>query len=117
MKGLSQLMRQAQEMQANMQKAQDELAATEVEGVAGGGMVKVVVTCKHEVRRVTIEDSLLRDDKEMLEDLVAAAFNDANRKVEQTVQQKTLVGHGRLGLAGRIEAAVLTTCPTSIRRC
>jgi DNA-binding YbaB/EbfC family protein len=78
MKGLSQLMRQAQEMQANMQKAQDELAATEVEGVAGGGMVKVVVTCKHEVRRVTIEESLLRDDKEMLEDLVAAAFNDAH---------------------------------------
>jgi DNA-binding YbaB/EbfC family protein len=88
MKGLSQLMRQAQEMQANMQKAQDELASTEVEGVAGGGMVKVVVTCKHEVRRVTIEASLLRDDKEMLEDLVAAAFNDANRKVEVTVQQK-----------------------------
>jgi DNA-binding YbaB/EbfC family protein len=88
MKGLSQLMRQAQEMQANMQKAQNELAAIEVEGVAGGGMVKIVVTCKHEVRRVTIEDSLLRDDNEMLEDLVAAAFNDASRKVEQTVQQK-----------------------------
>ena len=88
MKGLSQLMRQAQEMQANMQKAQNELAAIEVEGVAGGGMVKVLVTCKHEVRRVTIEDSVLRDDKEMLEDLIAAALNDANRKVEQTVQQK-----------------------------
>ena len=98
MKGLSQLMRQAQEMQANMQKAQDELAATEVEGVAGGGMVKVVVTCKHEVRRVTIEDSLLRDDKEMLEDLVAAAFNDASRKVEQTVQQKLSSFTGGLGL-------------------
>jgi DNA-binding YbaB/EbfC family protein len=88
MKGLSQLMRQAQEMQANMQKAQDELKAIEVEGAAGGGMVKVVMTCKHEVRRVTIEDSLLRGEKEMLEDLVAAACNDANRKVEQTVQQK-----------------------------
>ena len=88
MKGLSQIMRQAQEMQANMQKVQNELAATEVEGVAGGGMVKVVVTCKHEVKRVTIESSLLSDDKEMLEDLVAAAFNDASRKVEQTVQQK-----------------------------
>jgi len=62
MKGLSQLMRQAQEMQANMQKAQNELAAIEVEGVAGGGMVKVIVTCKHEVRRVTIEDTVLRDD-------------------------------------------------------
>ena len=63
MKGLSQIMRQAQEMQANMQKVQNELAATEVEGVAGGGMVKVVVTCKHEVKRVTIESSLLSDDR------------------------------------------------------
>jgi DNA-binding YbaB/EbfC family protein len=98
MKGLSQLMRQAQEMQANMQKAQNELAATEVEGVAGGGMVKVVVTCKHEVRRVTIEESLLGDDKEMLEDLVAAALNDANRKVEQTVQQKLSSVTGSMGL-------------------
>jgi DNA-binding YbaB/EbfC family protein len=98
MKGLSQLMRQAQEMQANMQKAQDELAAIEVEGVAGGGMVKVVVTCKHEVRRVTIEDALLKDDKEMLEDLVAAALNDANRKVEQTVQQKLSSLTGGMGL-------------------
>jgi nucleoid-associated protein EbfC len=98
MKGLSQLMRQAQEMQANMQKAQNELAAIEVEGVAGGGMVKVVVTCKHEVRRVTIEDSVLRDDKEMLEDLIAAAFNDANRKVEQTVAQKLSSFTGGLGL-------------------
>ena len=97
MKGLSQLMRQAQEMQANMQKAQDELAATEVEGVAGGGMVKVIVTCKHEVRRVTIEEALLKDDKEMLEDLVAAALNDANRKVEQTVQQKLSSVTGGLG--------------------
>jgi nucleoid-associated protein EbfC len=98
MKGLSQLMRQAQEMQANMQKVQEELAATEVEGVAGGGMVKVVVTCKHEVRRVTIEPALLKDDKEMLEDLVAAAFNDASRKVEQTVQQKMSSVTGGLAL-------------------
>jgi DNA-binding YbaB/EbfC family protein len=98
MKGLSQLMRQAQEMQANMQKAQNELAAIEVEGVAGGGMVKVVVTCKHEVRRVTIEETVLRDDKEMLEDLIAAAFNDANRQVEQTVQEKLSSVTGGLGL-------------------
>jgi hypothetical protein len=98
MNGLSQLMRQAQEMQANMQKAQDELASIEVEGAAGGGMVKVVVTCKHDVRRVTIEDSLLRGDKEMLEDLVAAAFNDASRKVEQTVQQKLSSVAGGLAL-------------------
>ena len=98
MKGLSQLMRQAQEMQANMQKAQNELAATEVEGVAGGGMVKVLVTCKYEVRRVTIEDASFKDDKEMLEDLIAAAFNDANRKVEQTVQQKLSTVTGSMGL-------------------
>jgi len=98
MKGLSQLMRQAQEMQANMQKAQNELAAIEVEGVAGGGMVKVIVTCKHEVRRVTIEDTVLRDDKEMLEDLIAAALNDANRKVEETVQQKLSSVTGGMGL-------------------
>jgi DNA-binding YbaB/EbfC family protein len=100
MKGLSQLMRQAQEMQANMQKAQNELAAMEVEGSAGGGMVKVVLTCKYEVRRVTIEDALLRDDKEMVEDLVAAAFNDANRKIEQTVQEKMASVTGGLGLPG-----------------
>ena len=103
MKGLSQIMRQAQEMQANMQKAQDELASIEVEGAAGGGMVKVVVTCRHDVRRITIEDSLLRGDKEMLEDLVAAAFNDANRKVEQTVQQKMSAVTGGLGLPGGLK--------------
>jgi nucleoid-associated protein EbfC len=103
MKGLSQLMRQAQQMQANMQKVQDELAAIEVEGVAGGGMVKVIVTCKYEVRRVTIEDALLRDDKEMLEDLIAAAFNDANRKIEQTVQQKVSSVTGGLALPGGLK--------------
>lgn len=103
MKGLSQLMRQAQQMQTNMQKAQDELAAMEVEGVAGGGMVKVVVTCKHEVRRVSIEDSVLNDDKEMLEDLIAAALNDANRKVEQTVQEKLSSVTGGLGLPGGLK--------------
>jgi DNA-binding YbaB/EbfC family protein len=100
MKGLSQLMRQAQEMQANMQKAQDELASTEVEGTAGGGMVKVTVTCKHEVRRVAIEPALLGDDKEMLEDLIAAAFNDARVKVERTVQDKLSAVTGGLALPG-----------------
>jgi DNA-binding YbaB/EbfC family protein len=103
MKGLSQLMRQAQQMQTNMQKAQDELAAIEVEGVAGGGMVKVIVTCKYEVWRVTIEDSVARDDKEMLEDLIAAAFNDANRKVEQTVQQKLSSVTGGMALPGGLK--------------
>jgi len=100
MKGLSQLMRQAQEMQANMQKAQDELASTEVEGTAGGGMVKVTVTCKHEVRRVAIEPALLGDDKEMLEDLIAAAFNDARVKVERTVQERLSAVTGGLALPG-----------------
>jgi DNA-binding YbaB/EbfC family protein len=98
MKGLSQLMRQAQEMQASMQKAQERLASMEVEGAAGGGMVKVVVTCKHEVRRVSIEDSLLGEDKEMLEDLIAAAFNDANGKVERTVQETLAAVTGGLAL-------------------
>lgn len=98
MKGLSQLMKQAQEMQANMEKVQEDLASTEVEGEAGGGMVKVVVTCKYEVRRVTIEPSLMNDDKDMLEDLVAAAFNDANRKVERTVQEKMSSVAGGLNL-------------------
>jgi len=103
MKNLSQLMRQAQAMQANMQKAQDELAAIEVEGTAGGGMVKVLVTCKHEVKRVTIEPALLADDKEMLEDLVAAAFNDAHAKVERTVQEKLSAVTGGLALPGGLK--------------
>jgi len=100
MKGLSQLMKQAQEMQANIQKAQDELAALEVEGEAGGGMVKVRMTCKHEVRRVSIEDALMGEDKEMLEDLIAAACNDASRKVEATVQDRMASVTGGLALPG-----------------
>jgi DNA-binding YbaB/EbfC family protein len=88
MKGLGQLMRQAQEMQANVQKAQEELASIEVDGQSGGGMVKVRMTCKYEVRGVEIEPNLVGDDKDMLEDLIAAAVNDANRKVEKTVQEK-----------------------------
>ena len=88
MKGLGQLMKQAQEMQAVVEKAQAELASLEVEGESGGGMVKVCMTCKHEVRSVNIESALMSDDKEMLEDLVAAAYNDANRKVESTVQDR-----------------------------
>jgi DNA-binding YbaB/EbfC family protein len=103
MKGLPQLMRQAQEMQARVQKAQDELASLEVEGVAGGGMVKVTVTCKHQVRRVAIEQALLGDDKELLEDLIAAAFNDAAVKVERTVQEKMSAITGGLGLPGGLK--------------
>ena len=88
MKGLGQLMKQAQAMQENLQRAQDELAQIEVEGQAGGGMVTIRATCKHEVRKVTIEDSLIGDDKEMLEDLIAAAINDLNRRIEETVQER-----------------------------
>lgn len=98
MKGLSQLMRQAQQMQENMQKAQEELASIEVEGQSGGGMVKVRMTCKYDVRKIDIEPQLLGDDKEMLEDLVAAAVNDANRKVERTVQEKLSALTGGLPL-------------------
>jgi len=85
--GIGNLMKQAQQMQANMQKAQEEMASIEVTGQAGGGLVKVTMTCRHDVKRVEIDDSVM-DDKEMLEDLVAAAMNDAVRQVEKTVQEK-----------------------------
>lgn len=85
---IGQLMRQAQEMQEKMKKAQEELASLEVEGESGGGMVKITMNCKHEVRRVELEPDLPVDDREMLEDLIAAAINDACRKVEQTSQEK-----------------------------
>ena len=82
------LMQQAQKMQDNMKRLQDELAAIEVEGQAGAGMVKVVMTCKNQVKRVAIDPSLFGEDRDMLEDLVAAAFNDAIRRAEETSQQK-----------------------------
>ncbi len=85
--GLGGLMKQAQMMQQNMQKAQAELATVEVEGQAGSGMVKVIMTCAHEVRRVSLDDSVL-DDKDMLEDLIVLALNDAMKKVEATTQQR-----------------------------
>jgi DNA-binding YbaB/EbfC family protein len=85
---LAGLMKQAQTMQDNMKKAQDQLALVEVEGQSGAGLVKIVMTCKNDVKRVSIDPSLLADDKEMLEDLVAAAFNDAVRKAEVTSAEK-----------------------------
>lgn len=89
MKGqLAGLMRQAQQLQDSMQKAQEELANTLVQGEAGGGLVKVEMSCRHDVRRVSIDPSLLDDDRDMLEDLVAAAFNDGLRKAEETSQEK-----------------------------
>ena len=85
---LAGLMKQAQAMQDNMKRAQDELALMEVEGVSGAGLVKVTMTCKHDVKRITIDPSLLADDKDMLEDLVAAAFNDGVRRAEDISQEK-----------------------------
>jgi len=85
---LAGLMKQAQAMQDNLKRAQDELAQTEVEGQSGAGLVKVLMTCKHDVRRVTIDPSLLGEDKDMLEDLVAAAFNDGLRRAEEVSQEK-----------------------------
>jgi nucleoid-associated protein EbfC len=85
---LAGLMKQAQQMQDNLKRAQDELAQVEVQGESGGGLVKVTMTCRHDVRRVAIDPSLVGEDRDMLEDLVAAAFNDAIRRVEATTQQK-----------------------------
>jgi DNA-binding YbaB/EbfC family protein len=86
--GMGNMMKQAQQMQANMEKAQQELAVMEVIGQAGGGMVKITMTGKHDVKRVSIEDALFQDDKEMLEDLIAAAVNDAVRQVEKNSQER-----------------------------
>ncbi|WP_334107240.1 YbaB/EbfC family nucleoid-associated protein [Methylobacillus sp.] len=86
--GLGNLMKQAQQMQENMKRTQEELGKVEVEGQAASGLVKITMTCRHEVRRVSIDDSLLSDDKDMLEDLIATAFNDAARKAEATSQER-----------------------------
>ncbi len=99
MKGnLANIMKQAQQMQENMKAMQEQLASIEVEGQSGAGMVKVVMTCRHDVKRVSIDPSLLGDDKEMLEDLIAAAVNDAVRRVETTSQEKMGSLTGGLGL-------------------
>lgn len=86
--GIGQLMKQAQEMQANMKKAQEEMASITVKGESGAGMVRITMTCQHQVKAVEIDDALLGDDKDMLEDLIVAAFNDCIRKVEKTVQER-----------------------------
>ena len=98
MKGIGQLMKQAQAMQENMQKLQDELAQEEVEGQAGGGMVRIVGTCKREIRRVEIEPALMNDDRDLLEDLIAAAINDLNQKIDETVQARMASVTGGLTL-------------------
>ena len=86
--GIGQLMKQAKQMQADMKKAQEEMASITVTGESGGGMVKVKMTCQQQVQGLEIDDSLVGDDKEMLEDLIVAAFNDAQRKVETTMKEK-----------------------------
>ena len=86
--GIGQLMKQAQEMQANMKKAQEEMASLTVNGESGAGAVRITMTCQHQVRSIEIDYAMIGDDKEMLEDLIVAAFNDAVRKVETTVQEK-----------------------------
>lgn len=100
---LGNLMKQAQQMQENMKAMQEKLATIEVEGQAGAGMVKVTMTCRHDVRRVNIDNSLLGDDKEMLEDLVAAAMNDAVRKVEVATQEHMASVTSGLGLPAGIK--------------
>ncbi len=86
--GLGNIMKQAQKVQANIQKVQEEIARMEITGQAGGGLVSVVMNGKHEVRRIEIDDSLFEDDKDMLADLVAAAVNDAVRRVQEATQEK-----------------------------
>jgi DNA-binding YbaB/EbfC family protein len=98
---LAGLMKQAQAMQENMKKAQDELGHIDVTGESGAGLVKVTMSCKHDVKRVSIDPSLLADDKDMLEDLVAAAFNAAVRKAEETSTEKMgKISAGMPGLPG-----------------
>lgn len=101
--GLGGLMKQAQQMQQNMQKVQAELADVEVEGTSGSGMVKVIMTCAHEVRRVIFEDSVLQAEKEMLEDLMVLAFNDAMKKAEAISKQRMSGFTSGLGLPGGVK--------------
>ena len=97
---LGNIMKQAQQMQTQMQEAQEELGNLEVQGEAGGGMVSLVMTCRHEVRGIEIDAALLGEDKDMLEDVLVAAFNDALRKVEKTTQEKYSGMTAGLGLPG-----------------
>ena len=98
--GLGNILKQAQTMQENLKRAREELAALEITGSAGGGMARVTMTGRHNVKRVELDPSLLKDDKEVLEDLVAAAMNDAVRKIEQATQEKMAGITGGLSLPG-----------------
>ncbi len=106
--GIGNLMKQAQKMQAEMQEAQERLAREEVTGESGGGLVKITINGKHETRRVEIDDSLLQDDKEMLEDLIAAAINDANQRINAEDAGQHVRADRRTEPAARHQAAVLT---------
>jgi DNA-binding YbaB/EbfC family protein len=97
--GLGPLMKQAQQMQEKMKNMQEQLATVEVEGQSGAGMVTVVMTCRYDVKRVNIDDSLMGDDKDMLEDLLAAAVNDAVRRVEIATQERMAGFTTGMGLA------------------
>jgi len=98
--GLGNIMKQAQLMQENLRKAQEQLAAIDVVGSAGGGLVSITMTCRHDVKRVQIDPSLIKEDQEVLEDLIAAAMNDAVRKAEKTSQEKMAGLTAGLGLPG-----------------
>jgi len=101
--GLGQIMKQAQKMQENLQKAQEELASMEVTGQSGGGLVSVTMTGRHEVRRVQIDKGVIEEDKDMLEDLVAAAINDAVRRVDECTKDKMSSMTGGMGLPGDLK--------------
>jgi hypothetical protein len=96
--GINNIIKQAQEMKVNMEKAKKKLLETEVIGQSGGGMVKVIMNGNHEVNRVEINENLMKDDKEMFEDLVAAAINDANRRVEKITQERMSNVTSNMGL-------------------
>ena len=100
MKQLSKLMKQAQEMQENMQKMQEELGQVQVTGESGGGMVKILMNCRHEIINVQLDDTIISEDKDMLEDLIAAAMNDAVRKVAETSKEKMSGLTGGINIPG-----------------
>ena len=101
--GMGNIMKQAQQMQENLQKAQNEIANLEVTGESGAGLVKIIMTGRHDIKRVVIDPGLMNDDKEMLEDLLAAAVNDANRRVEETTQNRMSELTAGLGLPAGIK--------------
>ena len=109
---LGNIMKQAQAMQENFKKAQDELAQIEVTGGAGGGLVEVTMTCRHDIRRVSIDDALIGDEKEVLEDLIAAAVNDAVRRVEKVSQEKMGSLTGGLNIPGLTGVPGTKTAPS-----